>query len=131
MIAASISAALLSVPANAQMQCGDAPKEVPNSVQKELKSDVDAKARLLPKIAGGELKAAIETSRTELHQEHKNLDQHQIDMYFLWVACQSFDKAGAKLSDWLKVRAALTPKEDVDVTSVEIHLRDIKKVIKS
>src|SRR5258706_921711 len=80
-VAASLGAILLSLPARAQISCGDVAKEVPLAVREELKGDVEGKAQLLTKLVGdAQLKGKIETSRTELHQEHKNLDQNQVDI---------------------------------------------------
>jgi hypothetical protein len=80
---------LASTSASAQISCGDG-KDVPIAVQEQLKGDVQGKAQLLTKLLpGAELKGTIETSRTELHEQHQNVDQHQLDMYFMWVICQT------------------------------------------
>jgi hypothetical protein len=107
---------LLSFPTSAQIACGDSPKDIPIAVQEMLKGDVEGKAQLLTKMLGdAQLKGKVETSRTELHQEHKNLDQYQIDMYFMWVACQALNSdktlsTGDKIKLWTDVRAAFNPR---------------------
>src|SRR5215831_6592888 len=111
-----VGAILLSFPAKAQISCGEATKDVPVAVQEQLKGDVEGKAQLITKMLGdAQLKGKVETSRAELHQEHRNLDQHQIDTYFMWVACQAlaFDKtlsAAEKITLWKDVLTALNPR---------------------
>jgi hypothetical protein len=82
----------MSLPARAQsptVSCGDASKDVPLVIEEQLRGDVEGKAQLLTKMLGSaQIKGTVDASRTELQEEHKNLDQHQIDMYYLWVSCQ-------------------------------------------
>jgi hypothetical protein len=95
-----------------QSLCGEAPKDVPTLTQEQLKGDVEGKAELLTRLLGSaQLKGAVDARKMELHEQHKNLDQHQIDMYFVWVACQFIDKtvpANEKAQAWLQMRAAFS-----------------------
>jgi hypothetical protein len=85
-------ALLLCPSAKAQISCGEAPKDVPVSVQEALKGDLEGKAQVLSKLIGdAQIKGKIESTRNEIHQEHQNLDQYQLDMYFMWVACQTLN----------------------------------------
>jgi len=77
-----------SFPAFAQRSCGDAPKEIPVLIQEQLKGDVTGKAQTFMKLGAGQIQGAVDASRTELYEQHKSVDQHQIDMYFMWVSCQ-------------------------------------------
>src|SRR5260370_37776756 len=75
-VVATVGAILVSFPAMAQISCGELPKDLPVAVREQLKGDVEGKAQLLTKMLGdAQLKGKVETSRTELHQEHSNLDQ--------------------------------------------------------
>jgi hypothetical protein len=81
---------MAGLPASAQVSCGDPPKDVPAYIQEQLKGDAEGKAQALTRILGGvEVKGSVDASRTELYEQHRNLDQHQIDMYFAWVSCQT------------------------------------------
>jgi hypothetical protein len=81
---------LVSFSASAESYCGDAPKDIPVAAQDQIKGDVEGKAQLLTKMLGSaQINGTVEASRTELYEEHKNVDQHQIDMYFMWVSCQT------------------------------------------
>jgi hypothetical protein len=106
---------LPSLPAFAQDICSDAPKDVPQYIQEQLQGDVEGKAQALTKLlAGAEIKGIVNTNKTELYEQHKNLDQHQIDMYFSWVSCQAImaDKTlstAYKLKMWMQVRSAFGP----------------------
>jgi hypothetical protein len=85
-------ALLLCSSAKAQISCGDAPKDVPVSLQEVLKGDLEGKAQILSKLVGdAQIRGKIESTRNEIHQEHQNLDQYQLDMYFMWVACQTLN----------------------------------------
>ena len=96
-----------NMPAIAQVACGDMPKDLPLVTQEQLKGDTEGKAQLLTRLLGGaQIKGTIDNSRAELHEEHKNVDQHQIDMYFLWVSCQTIS-ADRTLSTADKVRLLL------------------------
>jgi hypothetical protein len=118
----SLPCILVSFSASAQIVCGNAPKDVPVSIQEQLKGDVDGQAQALTKLIGtAQIKGAVETSRTEIYEAHKNLDRHQIDMYFLWVSCQtiSSDKNMAtadKLTLWENVVSVLGAAKDAQVT---------------
>jgi hypothetical protein len=85
---------------------------VPKFIQDQLKGDVEGKAQVFTRLLGdAQLKGTIDTSRTELYQEHGNLDQHQIDMYFMWVSCQTInaDKkltTSEKIKLWTEVHSA-------------------------
>jgi hypothetical protein len=60
------------------------PKDVPLATQQQLKGDVEGQAQMLTTLLGtAQVKGAIETSRTELYEQHTNSDHHQIDMYFM------------------------------------------------
>ena len=86
---AALPCVLAASHARAEIACGDVPTDVPIAIQEQLKGEVEGKAQAVTKLLGSaNLKGAIDTSRTELHEEHRNLDQHQIDMYSLWVFCQ-------------------------------------------
>jgi hypothetical protein len=83
----------MAPPTMAQSLCGEAPKDLPTLTQEQLKGDVEGKAELLARLLGSaQLKGAVDARKMELHEEHKNLGQHQIDMYFMWVARQFIDK---------------------------------------
>jgi hypothetical protein len=107
----------MTLPAQAQqtvISCGDAPKDVPLMIQEQLKGDAEGKAQALTKMLGSaQIRGNIDTSRMELQEEHKNLDQHQIDMYYLWVSCQAImaDK-GLSIADkmrlWAESRTAFS-----------------------
>jgi hypothetical protein len=72
------------LPARAQVQCGGTPSQVPVSTQEQLKGDVEGKAQILAKfLPGAQIKGAVEISKNELYQEHRNVDKYQIDMYFM------------------------------------------------
>jgi hypothetical protein len=100
------------LPALAQVSCGDPPKDVPAYIQEQLKGDAEGRAQALTRILGGlEIKGSVDASRTELYEQHRNLDQHQIDMYFMWVSCQAImaDRTLTtvdKLMMWTQVRSA-------------------------
>jgi hypothetical protein len=107
----------------AEVSCGDAPKDVPVSTQEQLKADVDSKAQLLTKLLGNaQLKGTIDESRAELYEQHKNIDQHQIDMYYMWISCQtitsdktiSTEEKVKLLSD---IRASFNSKAGGELTS--------------
>lgn len=114
----SLQCVLVSFSATAQITCGDPPKDVPIATQEQLKGDAEGKAQLFTKLLGtAQIKGAVDANRTELYQEHKNLDQHQVDMYFLWVSCQTIasDKTLAtaeKLKLWEEVRASFSSTKD-------------------
>jgi hypothetical protein len=107
--------ALAMAPAVAQTKCGDAPKEVPLLTQEQLKGDVEGKAQVLTRLLGGaQIKGTIDTSRMELQEAHQNVDQHQIDMYFMWVSCQTINldqtlSTTDKVRLWTEVHAAFVP----------------------
>ena len=63
----SLPCVLVSFSASAQLACGDVPKDVPITIQEQLKGDVNGQAQALTKLLGtAEIKGAIETSRTEM-----------------------------------------------------------------
>jgi hypothetical protein len=103
---------IADLPAWAQVSCGDPPKDVPVYIQEQLKGDAEGKAQALTRVLGGlEIKGSVDASRTELYEQHRNLDQHQIDMYFMWVSCQAImaDRTlttADKLKMWTQVRSA-------------------------
>ncbi len=103
---------MIGFAASAQTPCGDAPKDVPAYTQEQLRGDAEGKAQALTKMLGAlEIKGSVDASRTELYEQHRNLDQHQIDMYFMWVSCQAIMadhtlSTGDKLKIWTQVRAA-------------------------
>jgi hypothetical protein len=100
----------------AQNACGNTPNEVPVETQETLKGDVEGRAQMLTKLLGAaQVKGAIETGRKELYEHHQNLDQHQVDMYFMWVSCQVImsDKTlptGDKIKLWNSVKPTFTQK---------------------
>jgi len=100
---------LFATCAKAEIACGDAPKDVPITIQEQLKGDAEVKAQLFTKLLGSsQVRGAVEANRTELFETHKNLDQHQIDIYFMWVSCQAIasDKTletATKLKLWKDV----------------------------
>jgi hypothetical protein len=106
--------AILISSAAAQSACGDNPKQVPVEAEESLKGDVEGKAQVLTRLLGqAQMKGAIETGRKELYERHQNLDQHQIDMYFMWVACQEImsDKSlptREKVRLWNDIRPTFT-----------------------
>jgi hypothetical protein len=100
-----------SVP-SAEITCGEVPKDMPISVQEQLKGELEGKAQAVTKLLGSaSLQGKIDTSRTELYEQHKNLDQHQIDMFYMWVLCQIIlsDKnmsGPEKVKQWMQVRSS-------------------------
>ena len=102
-----LGAVLLSaycVPAHADAVCGLPPSQVPTMSQEQLKGDAEGKARILTKLLpGAQIKGAVDMSREELYQEHQNIDQYQINMYFMWVSCQPI-MSDAKLPTAEKIR---------------------------
>jgi hypothetical protein len=91
-----------------QINCGDAPK-LRSSVEEKLKGDAEGKAQLLTKLLGNAaLQGAIETSKTELYQQHQDVGKDEINLYFAWVSCQtiSSDKnlaSSEKLEKWMTI----------------------------
>ncbi|MBY5484657.1 hypothetical protein HFO87_09250 [Rhizobium leguminosarum] len=74
---------------HAQVSCGAQPVDVPPDVQQSFKGDVEGKAQLFTRLLGDvNLAGEVETSRDEIHQKYKNLDQSVIDRYMIWVSCQ-------------------------------------------
>jgi hypothetical protein len=100
------------LPASADTACGAAPSQVPLMSQEQLKGDAEGKAQILTKIIpGAQIKGAVDMSRKELYQEHQNIDQYQIDMYFMWVSCQTINSdtslaTADKIKLWTEVRSA-------------------------
>lgn len=91
-------------PARADAVCGPAPSQVPTMSQEQLKADAEGKAQILTKLLpGAQIKGAVDMSREELYQEHQNVDQYQINMYFMWVSCQTI-MSDTKLSTADKIR---------------------------
>jgi hypothetical protein len=85
---AVIALSLICLSARAQVSCGDASKDIPLSTQEQLRGDVEGKAQALTKLLGdAEVKGSVEASREELHQQHPNVDEFQMDMFFMWISC--------------------------------------------
>jgi hypothetical protein len=127
MLAALLSLLVVfaSFPALAQLPCGDAPKEVPVFIQEQLKGDVTGKAQTFMKLGAGQIQGAVDASRTELHEQHKDVDQHQIDMYFMWVSCELINadkdmKTSEKMKIWFDVHSAFDRRG-----SLEINFDDV------
>jgi hypothetical protein len=122
----SLSFVLVSFSASAQISCGDATKDVPTAIQEQLKGDVQGKAQLFTKLLGtAEIKGTVDASRTELYEAHKDLDQHQIDMYFMWISCQtiSSDKSlqtKDKLKLWEEIHSSFASTKTPTPSSVNI-----------
>jgi hypothetical protein len=119
----SLVAVVASFPALAQTSCGDAPKDVPLLTQEQLKGDVTGKAQTFMKLGAAQIQGAVDASRTELYEQHKDVDKHQIDMYFMWISCKiiSSDKnisTSDKMNMWFNVRSAFekhgSSKKDFD-----------------
>jgi hypothetical protein len=107
----SLVVVVASFPALAQPICGDAPKDVPILTQEQLKGDVTGKAQTFMKLGAAQIQGAVDTSKTELYEQHKDVDKHQIDMYFMWVSCQLITSnktmsAPDQINLWIKVRSA-------------------------
>jgi hypothetical protein len=72
------------------------------------------KAQLLAKILpSAEINGKVEQWKTEQHQQYKDLDQHELTFYWVWVSCQmiasSREMTGPqKTEQWDKVRAAFS-----------------------
>jgi hypothetical protein len=76
--------------ANAQVNCGNQPSEVPPDVAQRIQGDVEGKAQAFTKLLGDvNLKGKVDTSRNEVHQKYNDLDKTVIDRYMIWVSCQS------------------------------------------
>ena len=91
-------------PVVAQVNCGAEPHDVPVEVQEELKGDVQGKAQLFTRLLGeAQLQGAVDATRRELNEKHRDIDQSQLDRYMLWTTCQAI------LAD-----RTLTPQEKID-----------------
>ncbi len=117
MVLTAILLGAYGLPAQAQVLCGGAPSQVPVSTQEQLKGDAEGRAQILTKfLPGAQIKGAVEMSKNELYQEHRNVDKYQIDMYFMWVSCQAImhDASLAtadKMKLWTEVRNAFEPRD--------------------
>jgi hypothetical protein len=86
-------------------------------------------AQLMTRLLSGvQIKGAIETSRTELHEQHKDVDQHQVDMYFMWVFCQTLNadktlSTNDKLKLWEDARPSFSVKQSLNSIVPLLHVR--------
>jgi hypothetical protein len=81
-----------TLPAIAQVNCGDQPKDVPPDVQQKLSGDIQGKAQLFTKLLGDAgLTGKVDASRNEVYQKYHNIDKSQIDRYMIWVSCQTIN----------------------------------------
>jgi hypothetical protein len=101
---AVIAAALFSGPVAAQVNCGAQPHDVPIEVQEQLKGDIQGKAQMFTRLLGdAQLQGAVDSTRHELNEKHRDIDQSQLDRYMLWTTCQA-----------ILVDPKLTPQEKVE-----------------
>ena len=60
---------VFTLPAIAQVNCGDQPKDVPPDVQQKLSGDVQGKAQLFTKLLGdADLTGKVNASKKEVYQ---------------------------------------------------------------
>jgi hypothetical protein len=126
LITGAALAALLHNPVSAQIVCGDQPKIAATSSAEEFKADASGKAQLLAKILpSAEINGKVEQWKTEQHQQYKDLDQHELTFYWVWVSCQmiasSREMTGPqKTEQWDRVRAAFSqPSPSVSPPRIE------------
>jgi hypothetical protein len=80
---------LWSFAAQAQVQCGSQPENIPPDVQQRIKGDVEGKAQIFTKLLGDlNLKGKVDASRNEVYQRFNDVDKSTIDRYMIWVSCQ-------------------------------------------
>lgn len=95
-----------------QISCGEVPK-IQRSVEQKLKGDVEGKAQLFTKLLGNaDLQGAVETSKTELYQQHQDVGKDEIDLYFAWVSCQTIASdrtlsSTDKVNQWMAIYKVL------------------------
>ncbi|MET4279831.1 MULTISPECIES: hypothetical protein [unclassified Bradyrhizobium] len=76
--------------AQAQVNCGPQPADVPPDVQLRIRGDVEGKAQVFTRLLGDvDLKGKVDSSRKEVHQKYRDLDKSVIDRYMIWVSCQN------------------------------------------
>jgi hypothetical protein len=91
-----------------QISCGDMPK-IQRSIEQKLKGDVEGKAQLFTKLLGNaDVQGAVETSKTELYQQHQDVGKDEIDLYFAWVSCQTIASdrnlsSTDKVNQWMAI----------------------------
>src|SRR6185437_5014881 len=116
MMRAFFAIAILFVSAHAawsqQISCGEVPK-IQRSVEQKLKGDVEGKAQLLTKLLGNaDVQGTVETSKTELYQQHQDVGRDEIDLYFAWVSCQTIASdrnlsSSDKVNQWMAIYKVL------------------------
>ena len=91
-----------------QISCGDRPK-IERSAEEKLKGDVQGKAQLLTRrLADADIQGTVETSKSELYQQHQDVGRDEIDEYFAWISCQTINSdsnlsTSDKLDKWMAV----------------------------
>lgn len=96
-----------------QISCGDRPK-IERAVEDKIKGDVEGKARILTqRIASGEFKAAVESSKTALYQDHQDVGRDEMDQYFAWIVCQAISldsslSTSDKIEKWMTAYKTIT-----------------------
>lgn len=109
-----VLATCLYNPASAQIVCGDQPKIAATSSAEGFKADVSGKAQLLSKVLpSADINGKIDQWKTEQRQQYKDLDQHELTFYWVWVSCQMIATskemtAAQKTEQWNKVHAAFS-----------------------
>lgn len=114
LIMATALVACICNPASAEIVCGPQPTVSPSSSAEGFKADATGKAQLLSKILpSAEINGKIEQWKTEQRQQYKDLDQHELTFYWVWVSCQMINHSKEmtdpqKNEQWGKVRAAFS-----------------------
>jgi hypothetical protein len=87
-------AMLMDARANAQVSCGDPPRDIPVAVTESIEGDVQGTAQFFTRLLGdASIGGKIQKKRQELYERHINIDKSQIDRYTIWVSCQNIMSA--------------------------------------
>jgi hypothetical protein len=117
LITGAILASCLHNPVLAQtqiIQCGPQPTIAATDSAEGFKADASGKAQLLSKVLpSAEINGKVEQWKTEQRQQYKDLDQHELTFYWVWVSCQMIATSKEmtepqKTEQWDKVRAAFS-----------------------
>ncbi len=122
LIRASVLFALFlwSFAAQAQVQCGTQPENIPPDVQQRIQGDVKGKAQIFAKLLGDvNLKGKVNSSRNEVYQKFNDVDKSTIDRYMIWVSCQNIMlnsnlSTADKTKLWIDIYRELTQKHSKD-----------------
>ncbi len=106
----------LGFAAQAQVQCGPQPENIPPDVQQRIQGDVEGKAQIFTKLLGDvNLKGKVNSSRNEVYQKFNDVDKSTIDRYMIWVSCQNIMlnsnlTTADKTKLWIDIYRELTQK---------------------